>query len=220
MSDYYKILKVPKTASVDEIKKAYRKLALKWHPDKNPENTSEANKKFREISEAYEVLSDPNKRKMYDRHGKDFNKTSAGHNEEFFDFSGFGHFNFRDPEEVFREFFGGTLFDIFGDMGFSSGSRRHSRSLFNPFDRMFSDDLRSSDSRGTFTCSTMESSFSNFGSPSSYVKRTSTTTQYVDGKKVTTKKVIENGKEVIMKYENDVLKSKVVDGISQSIKYK
>lgn len=58
MVDYYKILDVSRVASDVEVKKAYRKLALKWHPDKNPNNLEEANLRFREISEAYEVLSD------------------------------------------------------------------------------------------------------------------------------------------------------------------
>jgi curved DNA-binding protein len=69
--DYYKILSVAKTASEDEIKKAYRKLARKYHPDLNP-NDKEANKKFQQINEANEVLSDPEKRKKYDQHGKDW----------------------------------------------------------------------------------------------------------------------------------------------------
>lgn len=58
MVDYYKVLEVNKNATTADIKKAYRKLALKWHPDKNPENQDEANRKFKEISEAYEILSD------------------------------------------------------------------------------------------------------------------------------------------------------------------
>lgn len=66
--DYYKILGVEKTASAEDIKKAYRKLALKWHPDKNPNNKS-AEEKFKKISEAYAVLSDPEKRKEYDMFG-------------------------------------------------------------------------------------------------------------------------------------------------------
>ncbi|ABC77493.1 DnaJ C-terminal domain-containing protein [Syntrophus aciditrophicus] len=68
--DYYKILELEKTATSDEIKKAYRKLALKYHPDKNPDN-KEAEEKFKKISEAYAVLSDPEKRKQYDSFGSD-----------------------------------------------------------------------------------------------------------------------------------------------------
>ena len=67
---YYDILKVSKDASDEKIKKAYKKLALSHHPDKNPDNKAEAEIKFKEISEAYSVLSDPKKRKRYDDHGK------------------------------------------------------------------------------------------------------------------------------------------------------
>lgn len=69
MADYYDILEISRTASADEIKKAYRKKALQYHPDKNP-GSKEAEQKFKEISEAYEVLSDDKKRQIYDRHGK------------------------------------------------------------------------------------------------------------------------------------------------------
>lgn len=75
--DYYKILGVAKNASAEDIKKAYRKLARKYHPDVNP-NNKEAQKKFQEINEANEVLSDPGKRKKYDQYGKDWK-----HAEEF-----------------------------------------------------------------------------------------------------------------------------------------
>ena len=67
--DYYAILGVSKTATDDELKKAYRKLAKKYHPDANPDNKAEAEKKFKEVNEAYEVLSDSQKRKMYDQFG-------------------------------------------------------------------------------------------------------------------------------------------------------
>ncbi|UKT62853.1 DnaJ C-terminal domain-containing protein [Pedobacter mucosus] len=69
--DYYKILDLKKNASIEEIKKAYRKLARKYHPDLNP-NNQEANKKFQQLNEANEVLSDPDKRKKYDKYGKDW----------------------------------------------------------------------------------------------------------------------------------------------------
>jgi curved DNA-binding protein len=69
--DYYKILEIDKSASADQVKKAYRKLARKFHPDLNP-NDKEAHKKFQQINEANEVLSDPDKRKKYDQYGKDW----------------------------------------------------------------------------------------------------------------------------------------------------
>src|SRR5438874_7117578 len=75
--DYYEVLGVNKNATEEEIKKAYRKLARKYHPDLNP-NDKEANRKFQQINEAHEVLSDPEKRKKYDEYGKDWK-----HAEEF-----------------------------------------------------------------------------------------------------------------------------------------
>lgn len=65
---FYEVLSVSRDASSDEIKKAYRKAALKWHPDKNMDNLEEANVKFKEVNEAYEVLSDPQERAWYDSH--------------------------------------------------------------------------------------------------------------------------------------------------------
>lgn len=70
-TEYYIILGIDKNANDIEIKKAYRQLALKWHPDKNPDNKEEAEAKFKKIGEAYFVLSDAKKRQIYDRHGKD-----------------------------------------------------------------------------------------------------------------------------------------------------
>lgn len=74
--DYYQVLGVPKTAAAKDIKSAYRKLARKWHPDANPKNTKEAEEKFKEISEAYEVLGDAEKRSKYDALGTDWSRAA------------------------------------------------------------------------------------------------------------------------------------------------
>lgn len=115
--DYYSILEIHKSASGDEIKKAYRRLALKWHPDKNPNNKEEAEHRFKLISEAYEILSDKSKRDIYDRYGKQglMNGGPGTHHMpgEFDPFSFFGPFgfHFKDPMELFRDVFGASAFD-------------------------------------------------------------------------------------------------------------
>ncbi|MBR4172496.1 MAG: molecular chaperone DnaJ [Kiritimatiellae bacterium] len=102
--DYYEVLGVSKTASADEIKSAYRKLAMKWHPDRNPDNKEEATKKFSEISEAYEILSDPKKRSQYDQFGFAGNHFGPGG----FDFNrDFTHGADFDLSDIFGAFFGG-----------------------------------------------------------------------------------------------------------------
>ena len=101
-NDYYKILGVSKTATDAEIKKAYRKAALKYHPDKNPNDKENAAKKFKLIGEAYQVLSNADERAAYDRYGK------AGVNNNSGGGSGMGHyteFSHEQADELFRQFF-------------------------------------------------------------------------------------------------------------------
>ncbi|KAF6085723.1 DnaJ heat shock protein family (Hsp40) member B6 [Phyllostomus discolor] len=119
MVDYYEVLGVQRHASAEDIKKAYRKLALKWHPDKNPDNKEEAERKFKQVAEAYEVLSDAKKRDIYDKYGKEGLNGGGGGSHFDSPFSEFG-FTFRNPEDVFRDFFGGRdpfSFDFFGVLG-------------------------------------------------------------------------------------------------------
>jgi curved DNA-binding protein len=121
--DYYKILGVGKKASEDDIKKAYRKLARKYHPDVNP-NDKEANKKFQEINEANEVLSDSEKRKKYDQYGKDWKhadqfeqaRQQQGQQRKQYEYSNGG-------EGFSGSFEGGDFSDFFTSMFGGGGSR-------------------------------------------------------------------------------------------------
>jgi len=126
--DYYKILGVAKSASDDEIKKAYRKMALKYHPDKN--KSPDAEEKFKEIAEAYDVLGDPEKRKMFDQFGEEGLKGAPGGPSGAGSYTSYS-FN-GDPREMFRMFFGGgdgsgdndpfggMMGDVFGGRGGTS----------------------------------------------------------------------------------------------------
>ncbi|HOE60401.1 MAG TPA: molecular chaperone DnaJ [Kiritimatiellia bacterium] len=132
--DYYDILGVGKKASAEEIKKAYRKLAMKFHPDRNPDN-KEATEKFKEVCEAYEVLSDTDKRQRYDQFGHEGMKSAFGPGG--FDFRrDFSHMQDIDLQDILGSFFGGGFGDLFGGNG---GGRRRSR---NPNAPQRGDDLR------------------------------------------------------------------------------
>ena len=120
--DYYEVLGVSRDAGEDEVKKAYRKLAVKYHPDKNP-GDKEAEEKFKEVSEAYEVLKDKEKRAQYDRFGHAGAFTGAPS-------SGYGGFSFdlNDALNAFMRDFGGFGFDdIFGETAGTRGRRRADR---------------------------------------------------------------------------------------------
>jgi len=143
--DYYQILGVDKNATTEEIKKAYKKLAIKWHPDKNPDNVKVAEEKFKDIAEAYSVLSDPDKRKKYDLYGSadfdegpDFGSNFGGFGGFGFGSSNrgsrgsnFGGFTFERAEQIFR--------DVFGE-DFASFSSHRNQSRRNNQGRGFFDD--------------------------------------------------------------------------------
>jgi molecular chaperone DnaJ len=121
--DYYEVLGLSKQAGADEIKSSYRKLALQYHPDRNPDN-KEAEEKFKEATEAFEVLSDDNKRARYDRYGHDGMKSG----QDFHSYQ-----NMNDVFSVFNQFFGGggggnSIFDEF----FGGGQQRRSQSMGQP----------------------------------------------------------------------------------------
>ncbi|MBO7721780.1 MAG: molecular chaperone DnaJ [Kiritimatiellae bacterium] len=123
--DYYEILGVAKTATADEIKSAYRKLAMKYHPDRNP-NNPEAKEKFTEVSEAYEVLSNPEKRQRYDQFGHQGVNFGPGG----FDFGrDFSHFQDVDLNDILGSIFGGMGGGGFSNFGDFFGGRRQRRQV-------------------------------------------------------------------------------------------
>ncbi|NXN79588.1 DNJB8 protein, partial [Bombycilla garrulus] len=205
MVDYYNVLGVQKNASQEDIKKSYHKLALKWHPDKNPRNLQEAEKKFKEIVEAYEILSDPQKRSLYDKSVEESRirreRAAADYNNFFCCHHGF------PPEEVFEGMYPFTY--IFLD----------------PFDiRINGEDWYSTSGVGGGSRDSYEqwNSFSPNEHPTSFftentagpygVRTVITTTEVIDGKTITTRKIIEDGQETKEVEEDGQLKSVIING--------
>uniref|UniRef100_H0XUL3 J domain-containing protein n=1 Tax=Otolemur garnettii TaxID=30611 RepID=H0XUL3_OTOGA len=172
MVDYYEVLGVQRHALAEDIKKAYRKVALKWRPDKNPENKEAAERKFKQVAEAYEVLSDPKTRDIYDKCGKEGLNGGGGGRLFFSGFNGFPLF--------------GSGFSSF-NTGFSSfGSLAH----------------------GGLT-SFSSTSFG--GSEMGNFKSIPTSTKIVNGRKNTTKRIVENGQERVEVEEDGQLKSLTIN---------
>ncbi|KAM5267088.1 dnaJ homolog subfamily B member 2 isoform 3-T7 [Hipposideros larvatus] len=194
MASYYDILDVPRSASADDIKKAYRRKALQWHPDKNPDNKEFAERKFKEVAEAYEVLSD--------RTGPTRAETGSGG-------PGFT-FTFRSPEEVFREFFGsGDPFsELFDDLGpFSELQNRGSRHLGPLFTFSSSFPGHSDFSSSSFSFSPGAGAF----------RSVSTSTTFVQGRRITTRRITENGQERVEVEEDGQLKSVTINGVPDDL---
>ncbi|KRY77469.1 DnaJ -like protein subfamily B member 6-B [Trichinella pseudospiralis] len=237
---YYEVLGIHNESTDQEIKKAYRRLALRWHPDKNPHNKVEAEKRFKEISEAYEVLIDNEKRRIYDRHGIDgLRNGGASAGSRTGRGGDFSDFVFRSPFEVFFEFFGGRdpFQDIFGacdpfsSMGFGMddffGSSLLSTNgclspfgLFNrnPMSHFMQSFMMPNESDfaanigpGPSFVTTTTFSSSAPGRPAK-VRKTTTTNTVVNGRTVITNTVVENGKETVEVIENGRLTSRTVNG--------
>ena len=214
MSDYYEILGVQKNASDADIKKAYRKLALKWHPDKNPDNKEEAEAKFKSIAEAYEVLSDKKKRDVYDRYGKAGLTGGGGGGSAGPDF----HFEFHDPKDIFKEFFGGR--DPFADMFASFGGhtgRGQTDSFFSSgfgFPSMGGFHSNFTDFSDFGSGASSFSTFSSSGGGGKMKQRSVTkTVKHVNGQKIETKKVVEGGSERVEVRKDGKITSVHVNGV-------
>ncbi|KAG2468524.1 dnaJ homolog subfamily B member 6-like [Polypterus senegalus] len=229
MAEYYHILGVKRNSTQDEITKAYRKQALKWHPDKNPQSRDTAERKFKQLSEAYEVLSDPRKRDIYDIYGTE--GLGRGSGRPFHSGQGFG-FTFRRPEDVFRDFFGGrdTFADFFGDLfeenflGNQTVSRRRNKdsSAYRYSNHPSGPRMSGYEAGYTSYNQPGGDSFTSFYSNLFGEKNTndnfrsvSSSTKTVNGRKITTKRMVENGQERVEVEEDGQLKSLTINGKEQ-----
>ncbi|ORX55773.1 DnaJ-domain-containing protein [Hesseltinella vesiculosa] len=196
--NYYDILEISSDATEADIKRAYRKLALKYHPDKNP--SPEAAEHFKEISHAYEILSDVSKRRMYDA-GGDQGTTSHGYSSNVpADYNPFAGFQFHSPQDIFAQFFGAS--DPFGMSNMSQfGHGHHHRHRQHGFhntssawdnDPFFAQAHRSMTMNDPFQQMSMldqgfpampsfSSVSSSFGGQQGYSQRTSTSIREING---------------------------------------
>ncbi|EJW88143.1 DnaJ domain-containing protein [Wuchereria bancrofti] len=218
-SCFYNVLGVSRNADDAAIRKAYRKLALQWHPDKNPSNNEVAEQKFKRITQAYEVLSDPKKRNSYDRSRL---TGSQRHNRQSCNVF---HHRFRSPFDIFQEFFWpkGPDFMIDGKSFSPFFFRNRSDSVDSFYKRAGSHRKRFtnsafSDDKNNELINENDCSFSSviqFSSAepgkNASSRKTTTSTKIIDGVKVVTKRIEAEGKETIEVTENGVLKSRVIN---------
>ncbi|KAL4002839.1 DnaJ domain family protein [Acanthocheilonema viteae] len=221
-SCFYSILGVPRNADDVAIRKAYRKLALQWHPDKNPNNNKIAEQKFKRITQAYEVLSDPKKRNLYDRSRL---SNSQRHNKQS---RNVFHHRFRSPFDIFQEFY--SYMDLLDDFMMNEKPfspfffRKRSDSVDSLYRRAgshktrFTNDAFFDDKRNNEFVNENDCSFSSvirFSSAepgkNASSRKTSTSTKIIDGVKIVTKRIEAEGKETIEVIENGVLKSRVIN---------
>ncbi|XP_072203756.1 dnaJ homolog subfamily B member 8 [Excalfactoria chinensis] len=205
MVDYYKVLELQKSASQDDIKKSYHRLALKWHPDKNLTNKEEAEKKFKAVTEAYKILSDPQKRSHYDRSVKEsqsrIGRSATGDHYNRFDIP----YVYQEPENIFKEVFGGmNLFNNIRNSGRGSSS-----SLFSGLMQSFMPFTSFSHNGQTFYSFIEETSM-----PCSF-RSVITSTEVINGKRITTRRINENGQEKIEIEEDGRLRSVSINGKEQ-----
>nr|XP_020647653.1 dnaJ homolog subfamily B member 2-like isoform X2 [Pogona vitticeps] len=212
MVNYYQVLDIPQTASSDDIKKVYRQHALKWHPDKNPENKEYAEKKFKEIAEAYEVLSDSKrselsfhfpiargyKRDLYDLYGLEGLMSLSTGPGLYQSLNGTPDlmFTFRDADEVFREAFEGQ--DPFTE---NLDLREGLSQWIIPGESTYS--------YYSYTSPTQTDFFTTFGPGAELgigFNSISTSTKYINGKRITTRRILEHGQERLEIDENGELK--------------
>ncbi|XP_061465376.1 dnaJ homolog subfamily B member 6-like isoform X2 [Rhineura floridana] len=221
MVDYYQALGVPRNASPDDIKKAYRKKALQWHPDKNPDNKECAEQKFKEIAEAYEVLSDKSKREVYDRYGKDGLMGAGGPSGSRAHPGPEFTFTFRSAHDVFRDFFGGRdpfadfFDDPFADLRGPAPRHPGAGPFFSPFPAspVPGAPFLASYSGALPVADFFSSSLGPGMNAGMGFRSVSTSTRFINGRRITTKRIIENGQERVEVEENGELKSIQINGI-------
>lgn len=227
--DYYRVLEVGRDVSQEEIRRAYRRLALKLHPDKNPQGKEAAEVRFKAVSEAYEVLSDRTKRRQYDQFGiSAFNAQPQTDSPTSHLSGGAYAFTSREPEEVFREFFGtasGPFQDLFGRPDLPGAAKQargttiltgglpfwpqsfsaaeHSGFLYNADDVFFA----------THVPGGMSVAPGFTGMPTQEMS----SAWYEGGKRIETRTTIDESVKTVLRFEDGVPVSRAVNGLVQAV---